>query len=168
MSLYPGPGNETGRIEEQLAYRPRSLPTEPLNILIWRGLDNEIFGSLEEGEAQFVKESCLVTQCRLTGDRSKLDSADLVIFQGLDSVMVEGEKREGQLWMISTMESPPHFFMLDWAGLDWTATYRRDSTIVTPYGAWRADISTTDIWATNIFRNNNSDPRIFLEIFKML
>ena len=132
LSLYPRPGQETDRIVEQLSYLPPNV-TRPLKILIWQGLDS--WGGIRPraGDEVFRRESCPVTDCLLTGDRSQLESSDLVIFrQGV----VETTKRPGQLWMIFTLESPPHSGMSS-KRLDWTATYRRDSTIVAPYGAWR-------------------------------
>ena len=37
--------------------------------------------------------------------------------------------------MAFTLESPLHI-SLDLDNVDWTATYRRDSTVVAPYGKW--------------------------------
>ena len=133
LSLYPGAGVETDRIVEQLSYIPHTFPSTPLKILIWQGLD--AWGGIkpQEGDEVFHRESCPVTSCLLTGDQRQLDSSDLVIFR---ERAVEVKKRKGQLWMIFTLESPPHSHITS-TSLDWTATYRRDSTIVAPYGAWR-------------------------------
>ena len=134
LSLYPGAATQTDRILEQLAYvPPANVTSEPLTILIWQGLST--WGGIKprEGREVFERESCPVSNCLLTGDKKKLESSDLVIFRERVAKM---KKKGGQLWMIYNLESPPHSYI---AGeqCDWTATYRRDSTIVAPYGAWR-------------------------------
>ena len=44
--------------------------------------------------------------------------------------------RPDQLWMIYQLESAQNRPFLS-SEANWTATYRRDSTLVTPYGWWR-------------------------------
>ena len=134
LNLYPGPATQSDRILEQLAYVPPSnVTSQPLKILIWQGLAS--WGGIKpkEGGEVFARESCLVTNCLLTGDKTKLDSSDLVIFRERVPQM---RKKAGQLWMIYNLESPLNSHMSG-SQCDWTATYRRDSTIVAPYGAWR-------------------------------
>ena len=134
LSLYPGAGTQSDRIQEQLAYLPPdNVTSSPLTILIWQGLAS--WGGIKprEGREVFERESCLVTNCQLTGDKTKLDSSDLVIFRERVPQM---KKTSGQLWMIYNLESPLNSHIRG-EQCDWTATYRRDSTIVAPYGAWR-------------------------------
>ncbi|XP_060078748.1 glycoprotein 3-alpha-L-fucosyltransferase A-like [Ylistrum balloti] len=48
-------------------------------------------------------------------------------------------KQEDQVWIIYNLEGPlatPDYYLLDNL-FNWTASYRRDSTIVTPYERWR-------------------------------
>ena len=120
---------------EQLAYIPPNVSSEPLKILLWQGLNQDVWGGLDprEGDEIFHRESCLVTNCFMTEDQGQLESSDLVLFR--ESVPTVS-KSPGQLWLIFSLESPLHCF-IDSPQLDWTATYRRDSTIVAPYGAWR-------------------------------
>ena len=138
LSLYPGPGTQSDRILEQLAYVPpppagANVTSEPLTILIWQGLAS--WGGIKprEGREVFERESCPVSNCLLTGDQRKLDSSDLVIFRERVPQM---KKKVGQLWMIFNLESPANS-QFSGEECDWTASYRRDSTIVAPYGAWR-------------------------------
>ena len=133
--LFPGNGTEGDRIVEQLAYIPPNVSSKPLKILLWQGLNQDVFGGKnpQEGDEIFHRESCLVTNCVLTEKRSHLVLSDLVIFR---ERVARVRKIPGQLWMIFSLESPLHCF-IDSPELDWTATYRRDSTIVAPYGAWR-------------------------------
>lgn len=137
-SLYPGPGTQSDRILEQLAYVPpppasANVTSEPLTILIWQGLAS--WGGIKprEGREVFERESCPVANCLLTGDQRKLDSSDLVIFR---EHVPQMKKKVGQLWMIFNLESPANS-QFSGEECDWTASYRRDSTIVAPYGAWR-------------------------------
>ena len=43
--------------------------------------------------------------------------------------------RPDQLWLVYQLESPLSRPFLH-SGANWTATFRRDSTLVTPYGKW--------------------------------
>ena len=107
ISLYPGNGSEGDRIVEQLAYIPPNVSSEPLKILLWQGLNQDVWGGLDprEGDEIFYRESCLVTDCVLTEDRSQLESSDLVLFREHVSAL---SKSPGQLWLIFSLESPLH------------------------------------------------------------
>ena len=132
--LYPGAATQSDRILEQLAYLPpANLTSEPLTILIWQGL--AAWGGIKprEGREVFDRESCPVRNCLLTGDQTQLESSDLVIFRERVPQM---KKKGEELWMIYNLESPLNSH-ISGEQCDWTATYRRDSTIVAPYGAWR-------------------------------
>ena len=134
--LFPGNGTEGDRIVEQLAYIPPNVSSKPLKILLWQGLNQDVFGGKnpQEGDEIFHRESCLVTNCVLTEKRRERDE-DLVIFRESEP-FPPVRKIPGQLWMIFSLESPRHSY-ISGSRMDWTATYRRDSTIVAPYGAWR-------------------------------
>ena len=135
ISLYPGNGTGGDRIVEQLAYVPPNVSSEPLKILLWQGLNQDVWGGLnpQEGDEIFHREACRVTNCVLTEKRSHRVHSDLIIFR---ERIARVKKIPGQLWMILSLESPRHSHFSS-SKLDWAATYRRDSTIVAPYGAWR-------------------------------
>ncbi|OWF49737.1 Alpha-(1,3)-fucosyltransferase C [Mizuhopecten yessoensis] len=67
-------------------------------------------------------------------------SADVVIWQGMDSPIYPPRKYINQTWVFHSMEPPllhVHSMKL-WDGLfNWTISYRRDSDFYSPYGIFR-------------------------------
>lgn len=94
--------------------------------------------SYPEGQEIFLKEKCNVNKCQITYDR---DKADLLIFQNSDVFKEPSrERRVDQVWVAYFLESPVHTFDKKFKRLhrgvhvfNWTASYRTDSDIVTPY-----------------------------------
>ena len=86
-----------------MAYRPPNVSSEPLKILLWQGLDQDVWGGLnpQEGDEVFQRESCQVTNCVLTEDQDQLESSDLVLFR---ERVPDITKSSGQLWMIFSLE----------------------------------------------------------------
>ena len=131
--LFPEDNPGSDRIVEQIDYRPCFNNTKPKKILIWSGVSN--WGGIhpKNGDEVFLREECPVNNCVLSSDKTDL-AADLVIFKDHGS-QPKLQKHADQLWMIFLLESPFHVStMLN--KFDWTATYRRDSTIVAQYAKW--------------------------------
>uniref|UniRef100_A0A131Z001 Fucosyltransferase n=1 Tax=Rhipicephalus appendiculatus TaxID=34631 RepID=A0A131Z001_RHIAP len=89
-----------------------------------------------DGQALFLRDRCPVDQCRVyRGSPSSRDaeSADAIIFK--DGYVSGPEKRkDNQLWIVYLLENPLHTFIAEHStGINLTATYRKDSDIVTPY-----------------------------------
>ena len=133
-SLYPEENPGSDRVLEQLDYRPCGNSSKTKKILIWSGVGN--WGGIKpkNGKEVFEREECPVSNCVLTSDKNDL-AADLVIFKDGNG-LPRFQKPHGQLWMIYLLESPLHVAS-SLNRFDWTATYRRDSTIVAPYFKWR-------------------------------
>merc|ERR1712012_374726 len=138
--LFPelNPGQD--RIFEQLTYTTcvngtAEEKSKPLTILLWDGGAGWSENSLQSGQET---EGCKVANCELSFDKSELQRPDLVLFQGTTFKAPSFEKPDGQVWLWYNLESPSNTFLKNMSMLDWTATYRRDSTIVTPYAKWRA------------------------------
>jgi len=133
IGLYPEESPDNDRVVEQLSYTPCKNTSRPKKIMIWNGVEN--WGGIrpKNGDEVFKRESCLVNNCVLTSDKSDL-AVDLIIFKDGGS-RPRFQKPLGQLWMIYLLESPFHVASR-LTGFDWTATYRRDSTIVAPYAKW--------------------------------
>lgn len=94
--------------------------------------------SFSEGQEVFYRDSCNINRCHITYNR---EEADLLVFPNSD-VFVEPRirKREEQIWVAYFLESPIHTFDRKFKRLhrgnhvfNWTASYRSDSDIVTPY-----------------------------------
>ncbi|XP_074660337.1 glycoprotein 3-alpha-L-fucosyltransferase A-like [Tubulanus polymorphus] len=98
-------------------------------ILAWSGLR-----SMETGRRRFLTDNCPVNQCVLTSDRSKAGTADVILFNNYIS-KPPGPRPADQIWALYLLESPYHTPSLSAqrSNVNWTCTYRRESTIVTPY-----------------------------------
>lgn len=93
--------------------------------------------SLPDGPVVFLSDNCLVNKCELTYD---LNAADAVVFQNADVFREPQRERRQQVWIAYLLESPVNTFdkKLErrFRGkhvFNWTASYRTDSDIVTPY-----------------------------------
>ncbi|XP_076065424.1 glycoprotein 3-alpha-L-fucosyltransferase A-like isoform X1 [Oratosquilla oratoria] len=138
------------RIVEQLMYRPPltsanpSSPgrrqgepnSEPLpykKILMYNGMSS---WGLKAGRGAFLKLKCPVDTCVLTGSRSELQKADVIMFK--DHFGMPPHKRDPhQVWVMYMLECPLHTQHFTHKNVfNWTATYRHDSDIVAPYEKW--------------------------------
>ena len=92
----------------------------------------------ENGEGYF-KRHCRVKSCVMTEDRSLLSNdsiqVDGLIFQTNAEFVDLPKKKANQIWMLFMLESPCHTTGTEIFKdkINWTMTYRMDSTIVTPY-----------------------------------
>lgn len=134
------------RILDQLLFVPEHLkvkatPTsdEPANatdppaplkaILMWSGI-----GDLKGGRTRFLEDKCEVDTCHVTDNAALIEKVDAVVFN-FDPVYYTWTRPPNQIWILWMLESPLHTATLKdmKAQINWTATYRADSTIVTPY-----------------------------------
>lgn len=120
------------RIQAQMNHIPRNYhrtDAKIKTIYMPGGLGNE-----PEGQEKFVVEQCPVNSCRLSSDRTVALTAEMRLLQS-DAVFYFTKKPPGQIWIMFLLESPantgeyPHARDL----INWTATFRWDSTLVTPY-----------------------------------
>ncbi|KAI5722743.1 hypothetical protein M8J76_012938 [Diaphorina citri] len=125
--VWPFQNPDSDRIVEQLMYIPETYdPSRVKTVMLshWNLMDMNVF------------ESCPVSACRLS--ETNVTNADAVLFQNF--VNLPSKNRPDQIWIIYELESPVHMVQMtgaDQASLvDWTATYRWDSDIVTPYEKW--------------------------------
>lgn len=117
------------------------------------------FDDIPMGQTKFEVEFCLVNACRLTSSPSEVDSADMRLFQA-NGIYSVSRKPPGQIWAVFLLESPANTAQFTSVKdvINWTATYRWDSTIVTPYAKfmrYRNDVSTGAIMKSK----NGTKPR---------
>ena len=105
-------------------------------ILLYYGLGMSWGSHITSGRHVFMQQKCPVNACRLTGNRSQLSKADVVVFK--DVFMNPKVRRSlDQLWVIYMLECPLNTQnFMDKNVFNMTATYRHDSDIVTPYEKW--------------------------------
>ena len=93
------------------------------------------FGETPEGQLKFLADECPVDACVLTSDHKLQRNASVLLFQGAVDLALNYEKLPHQVFVLWLLESPMHTGMFYGARsqINWTASYRSDSTIVTPY-----------------------------------
>ena len=91
-----------------------------------------------DGRRRFVDDRCPIDACWLTSNESLAPTADALLISEFDDGVRPRylPKPTGQIWIAQHLESPRHN-RIDTSALrglvNWTATYRRDSTIPLPY-----------------------------------
>lgn len=81
-------------------------------------------------------ERCPVSACHLTDDSAFKNVAHARVFQNIP--VSSAAKPAGQIWVLWLLESPVNTFIINDLDMqiNWTATFRMDSTIVTPYAKY--------------------------------
>ena len=126
------------RIVEQINYRPATYSR-------LRDSDDDVGvrtiyvpgANVETGRSKFVSGQCLVDACRISTDPNDSTTSHMRLMYGESSLFQPSArvKPPGQIWVMYLLESPvslPKFHNVDDL-INWTATFRWDSTIVTPY-----------------------------------
>ena len=132
--VWPQDQETEDRILSQMALQPAASVTK--KILVHRGVSTK-----DSGHQKLIAHKCPVTNCDLTGDMKQASTADAILFEGAISepAYTLGKHRPpNQLWILYFLESPHHTMGLRafYGKVNFTATYRRDSTMVTPYERW--------------------------------
>jgi len=94
------------------------------------------WGDLPLGRRKFVQDKCPVNSCFIEDNADLIEDADAVIFKDRFMWPKHGRNRMSQVWILFLLECPMHtqmFNSLDPHVFNWTATYRHDSDLVTPY-----------------------------------
>jgi len=96
-------------------------------------------GGINEGQDRdkFISEQCLVNACAITTDPRDAATSHMRLLYGDTSLFLPTDrvKPHGQIWVMYVLESPASTGEFHNVGdlINWTATFRWDSTIVTPY-----------------------------------
>jgi hypothetical protein len=127
------------RIVSQLKHIPRSISdlekqgkSVPLKqILVYHGVRS---AGVKRGQDRFKDDQCPVNQCTITDDKKLGSTADAIFFSS-SPARPWTQRPLHQIWAVFMLESPYHTASYSSFGgvMNWTATYRRDSTIVAPY-----------------------------------
>lgn len=81
-------------------------------------------------------QGCPVSRCTLTGNKKIFRRANAVLFKDVFSNLPTNRSPE-QLWILYLLECPFHTWEFGYPrDFNWTATYRLDSDLVTPYEKW--------------------------------
>lgn len=128
------------RIVAQVNFVPsvdRSLP--PKRILLASGVSS---WSAAEGKNTFLKHQCPIQNCELLSNPPVEGTVDARMFKEIelnsftfDSQLKLTPRHPDQIWIMFALESPeasPSYDVFHDV-INWTATYRYDSTLITPY-----------------------------------
>ena len=132
--IWPTEGEQHDRILSQINHEPRRKPDgtrDVMTILAWNGLPDGSKG----GRSQFASDKCKVQECQLTANKRTAQTADVILFQNRITPPYPGAKLRNQIWVLFLLESP--LYTMNWHqykhDINLTASYKRDSDIVTPY-----------------------------------
>uniref|UniRef100_A0A914WA11 Fucosyltransferase n=1 Tax=Plectus sambesii TaxID=2011161 RepID=A0A914WA11_9BILA len=138
LALLPEDSTETDRILEQIEYAPEisSLPRQPVKIFLPHGLG--MYGGVSLGYKEFEVQNCRVKNCFITVNQRDAPSAEVVFFRDSLIFPKSYQRPQNQLWVMQLLENPDYTSTLRYANghVNYTATYRWDSDIVTPYEKW--------------------------------
>lgn len=115
------------RIVEQL-YKYKAPVRQKKTIIVVNGPN--------EGNSRLHSENCPVTDCDFTSSTNNIVQASAVIFFNNLAMTTKFKllRSPNQIWILYLLESPHHSIsVLEHDLINWTATYRRDSVLVTPY-----------------------------------
>ncbi|SPP78911.1 glycoprotein 3-alpha-L-fucosyltransferase A-like [Drosophila guanche] len=138
--------SQSDRIVNQLMYVPddygdvkasRQIKT----ILLYNGL---LKWNVTKGRDVFVSDKCPVDTCQLTDDMGMVEDVDMILYKDryTPTAKVSSVRRiralyTSQITMLYNLECPFNTLELNVPNaINWTASYRRDSSIVTPYSKW--------------------------------
>ena len=127
-SLWPVSSDSGDRILEQMKYRlDRSTEVKPKVIYT---MNPSLYST-----SRFKQDDCAVPDCTFVHGPGRMASADVVVFTGPMETPLAILDRPDQIWMEFMLEAPPNrkMFPPPDKHINWTATYRTDSTIVAPY-----------------------------------
>lgn len=129
VNVWPKPNVNDDRIVSQLRYKPPSVKGTKV-IYFPQGLPAEV----SENRGKLAKDQCLVQNCVFTGNHADAKKADAVMWMN-GMTRLPFPKPSNQIWIFFHLESVVHSHSLkDYTTVvNWTATYRRDSVLVTPY-----------------------------------
>lgn len=137
--LFPGSNEMSDRVTDQL--RLKLNVTETKTILYWSLRDRLPPNTLKTN-------NCNVQQCILTHDLSSIRKADAIVFK--DEIPWETKDTFGikdhQLLIVSQIESSLNNPVISkGAKANWSATYRKDSVLSTPYGRFKSYLNVSNL-----------------------
>ncbi|XP_022231071.2 glycoprotein 3-alpha-L-fucosyltransferase A-like [Drosophila obscura] len=132
--LLPSQVDKSDRIVNQLMYVPQSYHRivesgQLKTILLVHGLRQ---WNVKRGRDIFRIAKCPVHTCELTDDMQMASTADMMLHKEKFKPTGKVPKNSKQINMLFSMAT----YVPVPDGVNWTATHRRDSTIVAPYTKW--------------------------------
>ena len=124
-TLFPSPNERNDRITDQLRLKIKAKKNK--TILIW-------YGDVDMTTEKLFTDDCNVKDCIITANPKYLRHADAVLFQNMIPFKTRRHSSSKQIWVWHQLESA---LLTSWPSLgaitNWSATYRIDSVLNTPY-----------------------------------
>lgn len=126
---------KSDRIENQLMLASKVNTSFVKTILMYNTIPTLRF---KAGQDSFM--NCPVQSCSLSTNVEGIDTADAVLFTDEQDVLptLKNGRPHQQVWVLFLTKSPYHTQELTYPSglINWTASYRSDSDIVTPVNKW--------------------------------
>ena len=120
--------NEKDRILTQLSLKVKSTQKKLILVYFY---DNSLTTE------KLYTNNCQVKSCEFLKRPEQFSIADAVIFKEIPELIKRPKANRDQLWIYYQLESPRNALPIPKGIIvNWTATYKSDSTIQTPYGKY--------------------------------
>ena len=143
MGLFPGPDESRDRVTDQL--NVKLDVTEYKTIYVARSGVNT--------QRKFENDKCNVNKCRITSDPKQSATADIVYIENrMQSRYLQNNQNRNQVTVVFQLESARNYPTIvdpqirsgaHLRTLNWTASYRADSVLNTPYERFTPYINAT-------------------------
>ncbi|XP_048745363.1 glycoprotein 3-alpha-L-fucosyltransferase A-like isoform X2 [Ostrea edulis] len=124
------------RIEQQINYKPEVDLSRNRIILITGSGDFDV----PRGQEKFIQDGCSIKNCEIHRDDKQKVKVDARLFNMMISYNELSiiKRKPGEIWIMYILEGPlaTNDYVLLGDVFNWTASFRHDSTIVTPYEKW--------------------------------
>ncbi|XP_067669553.1 glycoprotein 3-alpha-L-fucosyltransferase A-like [Haliotis asinina] len=155
---------DTGSGHDRIPDQMKHIPLNILNgdnrtrvILVDSGPVN---WNVKEGKQTFIDHQCPVQNCKLVDKSTSEKRIDAILFGQDIGWLQEYESKyrhPDSVWIFFALESPMATGKFDFVRqLNWTATYRRDSTMVAPYERWLRFDNASSITRTRNYAKGKS------------
>ena len=109
-----------------------------------------------------IMDNCEFKNCEISFNKNDIANFDLVLFNHAEINIQPPVKRNNQIWVFSSNESPPHtsnyYTQKQWVDkFDWTFSYRPDSEGYAPYGSIVPRETITERNYSAIFEEKSKD-----------
>ena len=135
MSLFPGPAESRYRITDQLRVK---LNVTKKKMIFVRGFNVNT-------KEKFESDKCNVNQCLITTKMSDLKRADAIYSERKIPSSFYMDRKPENVFVFFQIEGSHNYPIIGVNLLNWTATYRRDSVLSSPYEHFVPFLNITDL-----------------------
>ena len=136
MALFPGINEKSDRIADQLYTRINVSDVKTILFAQYSNVNNQ---------QKFDRDNCNIKQCRFTNDRKYLSTADAIYSESANVPKTRHLKNKNQVKIVMQLESATNYpIFSNEKNLNWSASYRLDSVLNTPYERFTPFLNITE------------------------